>query len=203
MGSSMIVAGATNSGKTEFILAVLKNMQEMFNIQPSGVYWFYGEVTRRQNYLKEAGFHLREGLPENFDHVPKKSIIVLDDLMDESKDAPQVTALFTKRAHHRSFFVIVTMQNLFNQSKESRDRALNVQYLVLFKNPRDGGQITTLNSQMFRRRKGYLEACFENATKDSPNSYLFLDLHQHSSEQTRVRTRVLKRERPMMTYIHI
>src|SRR5438552_8978220 len=95
-------------------------------------------------------------MPENLDNVPANAAIIIEDLMDEVKDNSNVTALFTKLAHKKPYFVIYTMQNLFFQSKVARNRSLNCQYVVLFKNPRDIVQIKVLGSQMYPDKKGFL-----------------------------------------------
>ena len=42
---------------------------------------------------------MHEGLPENFDFCEPNSVIVLNDLMEESKDNVAVTAIYIKVAH--------------------------------------------------------------------------------------------------------
>ena len=44
--------------------------------------------------------------------------------------------------------VIFLTQNLFHKNKHMRTISLNAHYLVLFKNPRDVEQFTTLARQM-------------------------------------------------------
>src|SRR5438552_18010415 len=83
------------------------------------------------------GYILKSGLPENFLDIPDNSTVVLDDLMSEGKDHVGATALFTKLEHHRNLFVINITQNFFMNSKETRTRRLNTQYVALFKNPSD------------------------------------------------------------------
>ena len=146
MGSSMLVAGETNCGKTEFIINFLAQAGEIFDIAPKAGYWFYEAVTKRHALLKQRGYIMQEGLPDNFDNIPANSAIVIDDLMEESKDTATVTSLFTKLAHRKPYFVVFSMQNFFFQSREARNRTLNVQYMVIFKTPRDSTQITHLGS---------------------------------------------------------
>jgi energy-coupling factor transporter ATP-binding protein EcfA2 len=130
-GSSMGVSGPTRCGKSTFVHAVLGD-KSMFSVPPDKVYWFYGQVT---DDLKTKDYILKEGLPESFADIPTNSVIVLDDLMQEAKDHPGVTNLFTKLVHHKSLFVINITQNFFLRTNDTRTRRLNSQYLVLFKNP--------------------------------------------------------------------
>ena len=72
----------------------------------------------------------------------------IDDLLEESKASTAVTALYTKATHHRPYFIINILQNLYFQSKEQRSRHLNTQYMVIFYIPRDVNQIAVLSHQM-------------------------------------------------------
>ena len=121
--------------------------------------------------------------------------------MEEAKDTAIVTSIFTKLAHYKPYFVIFTMQNLFFQSREARNRTLNVQYMIIFKARCDSTQITHLGSQMYPNKKGFLQNCFADATMEK-HSYLFIDLHQDTSEAVRLRVKILPYEQPMMAYVH-
>src|SRR3981189_52118 len=131
-GSCMLVAGPIWSGKTSFVIRMLDSAHILFDTLPSFVYWFYGQKTAQYDLLTKKNYIMHEGLPENFDFCESNSVIVLDDLMEKSKDSIAVTALYTKAAHHRPYFVINILQNLYFQSKQQRSRHLNTQYMVIF-----------------------------------------------------------------------
>jgi DNA replication protein DnaC len=114
LGSSMLVAGPTWSGKSSFIVKVLDNAKQLFDFTPENIYWFFGQMTDDIPKLAKKNYIMYEGLPENFNHVEKFSVIVLDDLMTEANTHKGVTALFTKAAHHRRLFVIYIQHNLLN-----------------------------------------------------------------------------------------
>ena len=126
-GSSMLVCGPTMSGKSTFVHALL-NDRRIFRKTPGLVYWFHGQAT--DELKAKQGYIFKQGLPESFDYVPPNSIIVLDDLMNEAKDHAGVTNLFTKLVHHKNLFVINITQNFFLNSKETRIRRLNTQFIV-------------------------------------------------------------------------
>jgi len=73
--------------------------------------------------------------------------------MRESSSSDAIVDLFTKGSHHNNLIVIVISQNLFHQSHEQRDISLNVNYIVVFKNPRDRAQIRHLARQVFQWSK--------------------------------------------------
>ena len=201
MGSTMMVVGPSNSGKTVFIVKLINHSQELFDITPKTVYWCYGHRTNMHDYLTQQGFTMIDGIPENFTFIKPYSVIVLDDLMLESANSKPVTDLFIRGAHHVPCFVIFTLHNLFHKSEEARNRQLNSQYLVMFKNPRDPSQIDFLSRQMFPNSKGYLVSIFENATLNA-HSYLLIDLHQKTPALLKVRARILPSEKPMVAYVN-
>jgi hypothetical protein len=195
-GSSMVVSGPTMCGKSTFVHALL-NDKQMFSRAPERVYWFYGQATEELKCIK--GYILHEGLPDSFEYIPPNSVIVLDDLMNEAKDHPGVTNLFTKLVHHKNLFVINITQNFFLKSNDTRTRRLNSQYLVLFKNPSDATQIAVIGRQMYPHNPNFLSEVYSNATK-RPHGSIFIDLRQETPDDLRIRSRVLPKEFPMRIY---
>ena len=149
--------------------------------------------------MTRKGYRMIQGIPSNFDFLTPNSVIMLDDLMVQSKNKGIVDELFTVKAHHVPCFVICTQQNLF-YSGHKRDRQLNTQYVVLFNNNRDKLQIEYLGRQMFPSSKHFLREAFMDATK-APHSYLLVDMHTETPQLLAVRARILPDERPMVAYI--
>ena len=85
--------------------------------------------------------------------------------------------------------VVFVSQNLFYMGKKCRIISLNSTYIVAFKNPRDQSQIRHLACQMFPSKPKFLQAAYEEETKD-PYRYLFLDFHPNSPEFARVRVSI-------------
>src|SRR5271156_2686773 len=199
MGSAMLVSGPTNVGKSVFVMKLLEHSQDIFDIPPQQVFWCYSHKTATHDLMTKKGFHMIKGIPSNFDFVTPNSVIVLDDLMIESKNKDSVNLLFTAKAHHVPCFVINIQQNLFYRG-QGRDRHLNTQYLVLFQNNRDKLQIQTISRQMFPSTNNFMVAAFQDATK-TPHSYLLVDMHTKTPQMLALRARILPDERPMVTYI--
>jgi len=195
-GSSMLVSGPTMAGKSTFVHNLLKD-KCIFDKPPTKVYWYYGGES--DEGLANRGYIVKQGLPDSFKDIPPNSVVVLDDLMDEAKDHPGVTALFTKLVHHKKLFVINITQNFFLNSKDTRTRRLNTQYIVMFKNPSDVTQMHIIGRQMYPGNPRFLSSVNANATK-RPHGYVFLDLRQETPEDYRVRSRILKHEFPMKVY---
>ena len=90
--------------------------------------------------------------------------IVVDDLMEEVTNKPEMRTLFTKHSHHRKLSVFFIVQNLHHSG--IREISLNSQYIFVFKSPRDLAQIGYIgreiyptnsklcNEKLYRRDKG-------------------------------------------------
>jgi GTPase SAR1 family protein len=200
MGSSMMVVGPTSSGKTVFIMKLIDHAEELFDIKPTKVFWCYGTKTAIHDSMVMKNYNMIQGIPTDFDFVTPNSIVMLDDLMVESANDKNVSKMFIRGAHHVPCFVIYTQQNLFVRGSENRNRQLNTQYLVLFKNRMDKLQIRYLEQRLFPSSKTYLVESYKHATRE-PHSYIMIDSVQDTAELVQLRSRILPTERPMVTYV--
>ena len=74
-----------------------------------------------------------------------------------------------------------------------RTISLNAHYMILFKNPRDGSQITHLSKQMYPSRSKYMMEAYRDATSP-PYGYLFIDLKPDTPEDMRLRSNIFPGE---------
>ena len=181
-----VIAGATGSGKTDFVTRWLHYADAMINFSPEKIYWHYGAWQTQFESIPNVEFI--EGLPniENVDKT-KRTLIIIDDLMNETNRS--VTNLFTKGSHHYNCSVIYIVQNLFNQNKENRTISLNSHYIVAFKNPRDASQIVHLAKQSHPSRPKVVQEAFLDATS-KPFGYLLFDFTQKIQDSYRLRTQI-------------
>ena len=188
---SMLVAGPRGAGKSEFVKQLLSLKRFIMTNPPERIVWFYG---RHQPDLFRSltqeipciEFH--EGLPTNIEVMfdrSKRNICIIDDLMQSASGNQLVENLFTN-GRHLNLSVVFVSQNIFYAGKKCRTLSLNSTYIVVFKNPRDQSQIRHLACQMFPSKPKFLQAAYEEETKD-PYRYLFLDFHPNSPEFARVR----------------
>ena len=181
-----IISGPTGSGKTVFTLKFIEQASSMINPPPDEIVWCYGIYQSSFDDVKNVKF--QEGLPDIKDFDKNvKTLLIIDDLMHETDD--RVSQIFTKGSHHMNISVVYLTQNLFFSNKHARTMNLNSQHLVLFKNPRDAGQISYLGRQMFPGKSKFLTDAFSDATS-KPYGYLFLDLKADTDEELRVRTNI-------------
>src|SRR5947208_16675572 len=155
---TMIISGPTGSGKTVFVNKLLD--AQLFNVKFEEIIWCYSETGSIQSNEKNDVTYI-QGLPTEDMFTGEPKLLILDDLMHESDD--RVAKLFTKISHHRNVSVIAINQNMFHQSKHSRDMALNSHYLIIFKNPRDKSQITYLARQLFPEKPKFVQDAYNQA----------------------------------------
>jgi hypothetical protein len=188
-----LISGPTQSGKTHFVFNVLNHLDDLISPPPTRIIWCYGEYQERyaelnQNIIMSEGLDGLQDINKN-----ERNLVILDDLMNEVGTNQEVAELFTKGSHHRNLSVILIVQNLFHQSKIMRTVSLNSHYMVIFKNPRDAGQIRHLANQLFPGQTKYLIDSYKQATS-TPHGYLLLDLTQNTLENNRVLSGILPTE---------
>ena len=186
-----LLSGPTGSGKTVFTFEFIREAANMINPPVEKIMYCFSEYQAVFNEYPDVTFH--EGLPDisQFDGH-HRTLLIIDDLMSETNDS--VSNIFTKVSHHRNVSVMYLTQNLFYKSKQTRTMSLNAHYIVLFKNPRDAMQISTLGRQMYPGQNKFLVEAFKNAT-EKPFGYLLLDLKPDTDEKYRVRTNIFPDER--------
>ena len=196
-GSSIQVVGPSGSGKTLFVCKLL-SLSNYFKNKIDHIYWHMGvddeHGLTNKSLCKLTNITYIKGIDSNFSKKLKKNdVIVIDDLYDDINSIKNFNDLFTKLARHNEITVIFITQNLFHQGGKHRTRNLNVQYLVLFKNPRDRTVIDFISRQAFPNNRKFLIDSFNDATI-SPHGYLFIDFTQECPDEIRVRSDIFNRE---------
>ena len=184
---TMIVAGPTRSGKTSWVVNLLKNRMNQIKPTPSRIVYCYMHWQPMYDELEQIipSIEWGDGLPteETFSTFPN-SIVVLDDLMDGIVNDSKMMKVFTEGSHHQNISVIFMTQNIFHPGKKARTILLNTQYMVLFKNPRDRQQIKTLARQMYPDDWLNFMKVFKKET-DKPYGKLIIDLRPNVLEKDR------------------
>jgi len=106
---TVLVAGPTGCGKTNFVFKLIDDVDVMVQPSPSRIVYCYGEYQKLFANYPQVEF--RRGLPdfENFDGS-EPVLLVIDDLMNETDES--IANLFTKGSHHRNVSVLFLVQNL-------------------------------------------------------------------------------------------
>ena len=187
---TMLMAGPSGSGKSSLVLKML-NDPSCFDRPPTNVIIAYSRMQDVYQSIADSStvpVRLVEGLPDDL-KTPPGSLLIIDDLQNEAGKA--VCDWFTKNAHHYDTNVIYLVQNLFLKTPEHRTASINAHYIVLFKNPRDKSQITSLAKQFAPNNPSYVIEAFKKATAQ-PHAYLLLDFKQDTNDLLRIRDSIFK-----------
>lgn len=207
--STYLIAGSSQSGKTTFVMNILRNIEIIENGKDiKNILYFYKEwqpifdkaydeklVTNFLNYIPTV-----EDIREKTFYYSDKggSIIIIDDYMQEVTD--DIVTLYTTLSHHLNISAFLLTQNLFSKSKGYRDISLNSTYIVLMKNPRDASQIVNFARQIAPGKSRFINSVYKEATRH-PHSYLIFDNHQKTPDILRIRSRIFPHEFPIRVWM--
>jgi hypothetical protein len=208
--SSFLLGGVSQSGKTTFVLNVLKNIDVLFqNPQcKQNVIFYYNQWQDAYDIFKNTKIVKQwiNRLPTTDDIKEKTmlykdnggSILIIDDFAEKLDSA--IVHLFSVLCHHTNSVVFVLTQNIFSKNRAFRDISLNSTYVVLFKNPRDSSQISNFARQFAPGNTKGLVKAFKKATR-FPYSYMLFDFNQTTPTEFRVRSSILPHEAPMRVWV--
>ena len=186
---TMLMAGASQSGKSTLVYKIIENANKIFDKAPNRIFICYGQMQPLYKRIVETSqcpVTLIEGLPADL-VTPSNSLLIIDDL--QGINGELVSEWFTKKCHHLKTSVIYLVQNLFLKPPSHRTISLNSHYMVIFKSPRDSSQIIHLAKQIFPGESQTLISAYREATAE-PYSYIFLDLKQQTEDIYRLRSSV-------------
>jgi hypothetical protein len=193
-----MVVGTSGCGKTALVSKILLNSEILFDKKVDRIVFCYSVWQQAYELFKLLPIHVEfvVGLNENFNFSPNKTnILIIDDLFASAKDSSSIQNLFAVESHHKNISVFLIAHNVFTKGIYSRDLSLNSSNLILFRNPRDSIQINVLARQIFpNKSKAFLEI-FEDATKDVPHGYIFLDFKQSTRMRMRIQTNIVSNEK--------
>ena len=143
----MIFAGNTGSGKTTFILRVIK--EKLIEPWPKKIFYMYGVFQDFMNHHPEITFI--EGLDYTKLDTSEPSMLVIDDLLTETNK--EVGNTFIRGSHHLQISLFYITQNLFPNNDTFRLMSSNAHYIILWHNQRNFRQVHTLARQIFVDQK--------------------------------------------------
>ena len=143
-----IIFGATGAGKTQFILAVIR--QKLVEPMPKNIFYMYSvdqPFMKTWNQQESIPIKFIKGL--NFDEMDtsEPSLLVIDDLILSNNQS--VAEMFILGSHHRQVSTFFLTQNLFPKCQIFRTMSANPHYFILFHSQRHFRQIATLARQIF------------------------------------------------------
>ena len=189
---TMTLSGSTGSGKTEWLMKFIKNLNDLVNPSIRAILYCYGELNHNILMLQKMGIQTVHGIPseEIIQNAARKTggrlLLILDDLIVGMR-SDFLDVLFTRGSHNWGVSVVLVTQNLFN--KELRTARNNSHYLVLMRNPAGALQIKNLAIQLFPSQVPHFMESYKDATKEK-FTYLVIDNHPNGDEMERLKTNI-------------
>ena len=197
---NMQIVGPSLSGKTTWLYRLVRDAPVYFRRADGSPCFFqkvvfcYGSTWQPIfDHFQALGVLFHPGLPEDvmdlFPPTQRPGMLILDDLMQESAQSPQITQLLTRGTHHLDLFAITLSQNLYSGGREQASQNRNYHYTVLFKNPADTRYVKALGNRWLGDSQAFWQL-YQKATHQ-PFGYLVIDHHPRTDEAIRFRTHVL------------
>ena len=181
--------GPSMSGKTTLIFEILNRRNKIVDTNITNIHYVYG--IQQPQYLQYEKEHPEIVFMPVLDEskLNSSSLVVFDDQMNEFETSKNnfITNFVTRSVHHVGCSCIFVLHNAF--SPKLRTVALSTNYLIFFKQPRDGSTISNLSKQMFPGNKNYLLSAYKDCT-EKPHTYIFIDLSQQQNDRYRVRSNI-------------
>lgn len=193
---NILISGASQSGKTSFIIKLIEHSDEMFKKPPSHIYYCYKVYQSVFDKLDKNNNKVSfiQGLPDiNEVADPKRNhiLLILDDLMTETNQ--DTVNLFVVQSHHYNISPIFIMQNLFHNNKSIRTINLNSHYIISFRQSRDSSQVGVLTRQIFGKKWKEALDIYINKMK-KPYNYVLFNIHPSNISRASIHLNVLPNE---------
>jgi hypothetical protein len=194
------VGAPPGSGKSTFVLKLLRHLKDVVEGHFEHIVWCFGEEGGVPSEIaSDPKMRTFRGVPNEESGLLKpQSLLILDDLMAEASNQC-IADLYTRGSRHRKISVILITQNIFNQSRFSRNISLSTRYFVLLKNVRDRAQFMYLARQIYPENPRSLCAALNDAWA-TPFSYLLIDLDPRTPESLRFRTNIFPTDPHTIVY---
>lgn len=183
----MMVVGASQQGKSTFVIKLLENQSKIFT-KPFGEV-IYSYLTQKPD-VKGINIEFVHGLKYDIlDYVrPEPCLYICDDLMSKFEGDFFLKLMTTAR--HNNVSVIIMLHDLYFKGKHFTSGTRSATHLVLFGNPRDKSSIKTLSYPINPKYSNFLYSAWEDATKQ-PFNPLIIDLLPNTPENLRFLSGIL------------
>lgn len=189
---TMTVNGPSDSGKTSFVLKLLRDRQHTLH-GPNPLrqfFWCVPEDAAVPAAILDhrPPFRIIRGVPA-LELIPPHSLVVLDDLGGEAQ-TKEMRDLFTIHSHHKDISVILIQHNVFPKSPVARDIALSTKYTVFLKQPRSPASFLHFTTQSLGKGAAHkLYQCYLENNRE-PYAHVIADNTQRCPAALRYRANV-------------
>jgi len=188
---AMSISGPQQSGKSEFILQLIKHKEKLFTSKFVRIIYCQPELLGHSNneFFNQLKcffpqVELNFGLPNisklNLDTNSLPKLVIIDDLMMELLDSPSMVDFLSIQVHHFNISTIFTLQNYYAPSKFGKTIMRNVNYNVYFYNRLDLRELRNISCQIVPNCPLFMQSNFNFLHKKFPNDpshYVLVDGH--------------------------
>ena len=202
------IFGPSRSGKTYFLVAILRNLEAVTQEPPTMVIFIFTKWQDNLKILKEQGLvdEFLEGDSEIEANLKKhlkpngNNLVIFDDQASKKEVVEFVGNLFTIHARHSNMSVIWVSQIIFD-GNNVRNIRKNSDYVVIFKCPQDCLDIVHLSRQMTGGK--LLQDIYNHVTNSEPYSYVFCDVTQEGIQKIKFRSHIFQKDGLIRTYVPV
>ena len=136
---TMALYGSTNTGKTNFVLSLLKNLALLVDKKMRTIIYCYGSTWQSPIFdeMGSMGVLMHKGLPEKIEDLlqdrPTPAIMIFDDLETDIEKSSMMADCVKKNSHHMDVSIIILYQSLFPLGKRAGQIRQNINVMVFFK----------------------------------------------------------------------
>jgi hypothetical protein len=186
--STALVCAPSFSGKTWFLLDLIKQRKLVYNTTISKVVYVYSNM---QDIFESFSLENKEvTFTKDIPNIPEgnkeNTLIIFDDclLTHETKDNQYITELFVALSHHRNISALCSWQTLFPKSLKTVSS--NATYFIIFPMRRDKSSLDILNRQILPEFPGFIRNAMNDVEK-TKYQYLLVDCSSQQDDMFRVR----------------
>lgn len=197
-----VLQGATQSGKTHFMLRLIQQKQHMFFTPPSKIIVVYHHFQPAYEAMARAANDMTflpqmpsESEIKALTKGHRHSLLLLDDQLGKLEDSRAVADMFIKNCHHLRISCFVLLQGAtLSGRKFGADIINNSHYTILFKSGQLGSVVRSLGIRLNDHAR--LSKAYNTAISLGNYSYLCVCTHPRAQPIERYSTRVLLDEAP-------
>jgi hypothetical protein len=187
---TMVVLGASNMGKTEFVLDIITNREKVFASDVKLVYYVCSSFQSRFKEIEnlDPSIIFITSLAQLPDDIPEFTLIVYDDkLVDFQNNKAErihLTNMFIGKARHGNIGCILILQTLVGTGL--RSIASNATYTIVFSSSRNKTELLYLSREFGLWGVSFITSVLKDIS-NKPFEYILFDGTPCMPEKYRIR----------------